>query len=90
MTTFRNPANGYEEDVTLGSFVGALLFGLLWFMVNGLWSHALIQFVLVIICIAFPPLTMVMFFVWIGYAIVAKELLSNKYRKMGLVAATRG
>jgi Flp pilus assembly protein TadB len=42
---FRNPANGYEEDVTL-AWLWCLLFGCLYFAIKGVWAHALISAVI--------------------------------------------
>ena len=36
---FRNPANGYEEDVGT-PWVWCLLFGCIYFTVRGIWTHA--------------------------------------------------
>lgn len=38
---FKNPQNGYVEAAGL-SFLWCLLFGAFYFMVKGVWSHALV------------------------------------------------
>lgn len=42
---FENPANGYQEEFH-GAFIWSLLFGPIYFAVKGIWTHAVVAFVL--------------------------------------------
>ena len=46
---FRNPSNGYTEKVSMFVWLWVLLFGGFYFIVKGVWTHAIAGFLL-----AFP------------------------------------
>lgn len=71
---FRNPANGYIEQISPLSWLWALLFGPLFFAVKGIWGHAAVSLFL-----AIPTLGLSN----IGYAILAGDIVYNHYLRMG-------
>ena len=68
---FRNPANGYEETVN-PSFWYALLLGPYYFMMHGVWTHAVIHLLL-------SPLS------WLVYPFLARKLIIQNYLREGWV-----
>lgn len=82
MATFENPQNGYRESVTFGPFVWALLFGPLYYMIRGIWSHAI---VLLILTLVLWPTIIGAMFVWIVWAFLAPIIVANSYRRKGWV-----
>lgn len=85
MATFENPANGYREEAGGLIWLWALLFGLFYFLVKGLWTHAAIQTVLIIGSAAAlgPAGIPVMFLVWIGYTFAAPGIVRARYQRLG-------
>ncbi|MCX6908226.1 MAG: hypothetical protein NTY01_09310 [Verrucomicrobia bacterium] len=45
MMAFRNPVNGYQETAD-NPWLGALCFGPFYFMIKGVWTHAILGAVL--------------------------------------------
>jgi hypothetical protein len=76
--TFRNPANGYTESVNF-AFLWALVFGVLYFAVKGVWRHAVISFVLAVCTLGLS---------WLIYPFFAKSMLRAHYLRLGWVEVT--
>lgn len=70
---FQNPANGYEEEVS-NAFLWALLFGPLYFVVRGVWTHAAAALLLI-------PVTAGVS--WLVYPFLAKKVLRKSYLQKG-------
>jgi hypothetical protein len=70
---FRNPANGYEEDVSL-AWLWCLLFGGFYFALKGAWAHALIGFVLALFTFGLS---------WLIYPFFARRIVEKHYLRMG-------
>lgn len=56
---FKNPSNGYIEETPLYAWLWILLFGTLFFIVKGIWRHALISFLCALLtwgisCLVYP------------------------------------
>lgn len=85
MATFENPNNGYREDVGGGSVVLALLFGWFYFVVKGLWSHVLIQAIVVVALAVLTggPGALIAVPLWIGYAVATPSILRARYLRTG-------
>ena len=64
IAAFRNPANGYEEEVGT-PFVWGLRFGF-YFAVKGIWTHAIASFVLAILTSGLS---------WLLYPFFARQIL---------------
>jgi hypothetical protein len=72
---FRNPANGYEEDV--GSpWLWCLLFGPIYFAAKGVLTHALASLVLAVISHGIS---------WILYPFFARRIVEKHYLRNGWV-----
>lgn len=82
---FRNPANGYEEEVTNWSRLFAFLFGLFYFAYKGLWRHVLIQLAAMwaALSLFYGAAAAPLFFLWACYAIAAPSLLRSGYLRKG-------
>ena len=82
---FRNPANGYEEEVTNWSRLFAFLFGFFYFAYKGLWRHVLIQLAAMwaAVSLFYGAAGAPLFFLWAGYAIAAPGLLRSGYLRKG-------
>jgi hypothetical protein len=83
MARFRNPANGYKESVTPLSILGAVLFGPIWFAVQGLWAHAIIQLVGIALLSGFFLFWPLLIVFWLLYALLAPVLLSRAFLRRG-------
>ena len=72
---FQNPSNGYEEKV---SYVGlfCLLFGFLYFVVKGIWTHALLGLVLAGMTCGIS---------WLIYPFFARGIVERYYLRRGWV-----
>ncbi len=71
--TYRNPTNGYTERARL-TWLWALLFGVFYFAVKGIWRHALIGFVLAFITLGVS---------WVVYAFAAPGIIHRDYLRRG-------
>jgi hypothetical protein len=83
MARYRNPANGYSESVTLLSMLGAFLLGPIWYALQGLWAHALIQLLAIILFSGFFLFWPLIVVVWLLYALAAPWLLSRAFLRRG-------
>jgi hypothetical protein len=83
MARFRNPANGYKESVTALSILGAFLFGPIWFAVQGLWAHAIILVVGIMLLSGFFLFWPLLVVLWLLYALLAPVLLKRAFLRRG-------
>lgn len=70
---FRNPANGYVEEVRWAGF-WTFMFGFLYFAVRGVWTHAVTSLVLAGLTFGFS---------WVIYPFLAGGILRRHYMRMG-------
>ena len=80
---FRNPANGYVDDISSASG-WAFLFGVFYFMAKGIWGHAFVWLILAIIFALMGPFGWFLIFVMqISYAYAADGILKSAYLRKG-------
>lgn len=74
---FRNPQNGFEQRFDTGNAIVLVLFAApLYFAAKGVWTHALVSFVMAIVTFCFSN---------IAYAYFATRILKAHYqRKAGM------
>lgn len=86
-TTFKNPVNGYTEKVSGLSILWALLFGWFYFLIVGLWPHALIEIAVAVTLgvMTGGPGALLALPIWIVYAFFTPKLLATKYKRAGWV-----
>lgn len=73
--TYINQANGHRETVgTLGPVIWTLLFGPLYFMVRGVWSHAVLSIIIGIITVGLS---------WFIYPFFAPGIVRKNYLSRG-------
>lgn len=82
---FKNPANGHVETVSGLSWLWALLFGPMYFLVCGLWAPwALFMLLAGIFWSTLgPPGTVLVIPTWIGFALAAGGLRRKGYLRKG-------
>jgi hypothetical protein len=73
---FRNPNNGYEEEVSNLVWLWCLLFGFIYFAIKGVWTHAIVGLVLAMVTMGFS---------WLIYPFFAKGAIIKNYQKKGWV-----
>jgi hypothetical protein len=83
MARYRNPANGYSERVTPLSVLGAFLLGPIWYALQGLWAHALIQLLAIVLFSGFFLFWPLIVVVWLLYTVLAPWLLARDYLRRG-------
>lgn len=77
---YRHPGNSYEEQIYTGfSWLWVILFGPLYWIVRGVWTHALASFILAV-CTAGLS--------WLVYPFFTYSILRHHYNKMGWVPGT--
>ena len=74
MPRFKNPSNGYIENVSNWSILWCFLFGIFYFMVKGIWKHVLISLVLAIVTFGIS---------WLVYPFLAKGIIEKDYQRRG-------
>lgn len=72
---FKNPANDYVETVS-GAWFWVLLFGVIYFAVKGVWTHALVSLILAI-CTAGIS--------WLLYPFFASSIMRTHYLRRGWI-----
>ena len=72
---FRNPANGYEENVG-HAWLWCLLFGCFYFAVKGVWTHAVASFVLALLTFGLS---------WLVYPFFARGAVERNYLRRGWI-----
>lgn len=83
---FKNPANGYVEEVGYGACYGVFFLGPIYLALKGLWSHVFIWLALVTlpgIASGGPLLVLTLPIASIGYAIAIQGILEKKYLSKG-------
>lgn len=85
MTKFRNPVNGYEEEVSsAGPFFGALFLGLIYFAVKGLWTHSVAALLMLTVFLMTGSVGFFLIIImWVTYACFARSLVEQNYLKRG-------
>jgi hypothetical protein len=73
LMVFHNPQNGYEEEVTCPG-LWTFLFGPLYFAMRGVWTHAVLSFVLAIVTWGLS---------WLVYPFAARDLMRTHYLRKG-------
>jgi|GEM_PF-1706586 len=84
---FQNPTNGYTKTVMM-PFLWTLLFGFLYFMAAGVWSHALIYLVLALALATTAGPAVIL--LWLIYPFFAGGILRNHYLKQGWQEVSNG
>jgi len=77
---FKNPANGYTEEVSDDVWVPVLLLGCFYFASKGIWTHA-VAGALAAICTCGLS--------WIIYPLFAKEIICKNYLRMGWIQVSQ-
>jgi hypothetical protein len=72
-TRFRNPLNGYEEDIGT-PWIWCLLFCCIYFAVRGIWSHAVAAALLAIFTCGLS---------WLIYPAFARGIIETNYLRKG-------
>jgi hypothetical protein len=72
---FRNPANGYEEEVG-HAWLWCLLFGFIYFAIKGVWTHAAASLALAIITAGIS---------WVIYPFFARVAVEKSYLRRGWI-----
>lgn len=70
---FENPANGYQEEVSL-PWLWALLFGGFYFAVKGIWTHASVGLGLAFLTFGIS---------WVVYPFFASTIVRRHYLRKG-------
>jgi hypothetical protein len=78
---FKNPDNGYEESAN-HPWLWTLIFGFIYFAVKGIWTHAVISFVLVT-GLGVPTAGGGAILVWIVYPFFANGIVRRHYLRRG-------
>jgi len=73
---FKNPSNGYVEEVSSVAWLWVLLFGTIYFAVKSVWNHAFLSFVLALFTFGIS---------WLVYPFFATDILRKHYLKKGLI-----
>lgn len=72
---FRNPANGYVEEVSSPA-LWVLLFGCFYFAVKGVWAHFVVGFIVAAFTFGFS---------WLVYPFFASNIMRSHYLRKGWV-----
>jgi hypothetical protein len=91
--TFQNPANNHNESVGMGSSAGAFFFGPIYLVYKGLWAHAFIWLLVVILPAALSGEPI---FIFTGpaaslfYGLGIQQILAGRYLRQGWKEVTSG
>lgn len=77
---FKHPANGHVEEVSMPG-LWVLLFGFFYFAVKGVWTHAIVDFLLACVTLGLS---------WLVYPFLASGIMRKHYLKQGWAEVTRG
>ncbi len=80
---FKNPANNYEEAVTV-PFLWTILFGFIYFAAKGVWTHAAVSLILVLAASSFT-FGIGGLIVWLIYPFFARSIVRAHYLRRGWV-----
>ena len=83
---FKNKSNGYVETKN-SPFLWTFLFGGLYFILSGIWTHVFLWFVIAVLLYSSmgAPATILLFIVNIVYALSAESIIRNQYLRKGWV-----
>lgn len=73
---FKNPANGYTEEVSRDAWLWVLLFGCIYFAVKGVWTHATAGFLLAFFTCGLS---------WLIYPLFAADIMKRHYLRKGWI-----
>ena len=81
---YRNPANGHIEEKSVPA-LWVLLFGPLYFLVSGIWIHALVMLIIAMALFAAfgPPATVLMLVMDAVYCVFAGSIVNGYYLRKG-------
>ena len=77
---YKNPANGYVEQISPMSWLWCLIFGALYFAYKGIWTHVVVSLVL-------APMTLGLS--WLVYPFFARSIIENSYLRKGWIGFDR-
>jgi len=82
---FENPDNGHREAISADTQLWATLFGFLYFLYKGVWTHAAISAFVTYVLYSFLWLFSipVIILFWTIYGRHAADLIANHYLKKG-------
>jgi hypothetical protein len=84
--TFKNPSNGYTEEVnSTTAFLGALLLGPIYFALRGIWGVAIFLFILNALSFLIIQLFLIAIPLHIIMAMTATSMIKTKYLRMGWI-----
>jgi hypothetical protein len=72
-TRFRNPLNGYEEEIGT-PWIWCLLFGCIYFAARGVWTHAVAAALLAVFTVGLS---------WLIYPAFARGIIETHYLRKG-------
>lgn len=78
-TKFKNPLNGYVEEITGPVWLWAFLFGPIYCAVKGMWRDAVIY---IVTCLLLSPVGGFVL-VWIIYPFMIKNRMRKEYLRKG-------
>lgn len=78
---FKNPSNGYVEEVTDIAWLWVLLFGTFYFAVKGVWTHAAGSLILALLTGGLS---------WLIYPFFASEIFRKNYLRKGWIEVQYG
>lgn len=84
--TFKNPSNGYTEEVGTGSSAGVFFFGAIYLAIKGLWMHVFIWLLVVgipTVASGGPVVIFALPIVSICYALTIQGILRSDYLRRG-------
>jgi len=70
----RNPANGYEEEISSLTWLWVFLFGTLYFIYKGIWTHAILSLIAAMFTLGFS---------WLIYPFFGRKIVILSYAKKG-------
>lgn len=71
---FKNPSNGYIEEVSSMAWLWVLLFGTIYFAVKGVWTHFLVSLIFALLTLGIS---------WLVYPFFASGIMRKHYLKKG-------
>ena len=76
---FKNPSNGYIEEISSCAWLWVLLFGCFYFVVKGVWRHALVGFFCALLTYGIS---------WFVYPFFASSIIRKHYLRKGWIELT--
>ena len=84
--TFQNPTNNHREVVSGGATAGVIFLGLFYLLYKGLWGHAIIWFLAVVLpCMVTgePIFVLTLPVITLVYAFAIQPILATRYLRRG-------